>query len=95
MSVDVVTLPGEQLLVPERVVVAPTGGLFRPAPPAVVTAEGEVVYAGQLLGTVETTGDPVAVTSPFTGFLMGLMACDGERVRQNQPVAWLRTSAAA
>jgi biotin carboxyl carrier protein len=93
MTVDV--LPGEQLLVPERVVVSPATGVFRPTPPQTVTAEGEVVYAGQVVGTVETTAGSLSVTSPFTGFFMGLMAHDGERVREDQPVLWLRTSAAA
>ena len=78
MTVDV--LAGEQLLVPERVVISPVSGVFRPAPPQVVTAEGEVVYAGQVVGTVETTAGSTPVTSPFTGFFMGLMAHDGERV---------------
>ena len=93
MTIDV--LPGEQLLVPERVVVSPVTGVFRPTPPQTVTADGEVVYAGQVVGTVETTTGSTNVTSPFTGFFMGLMAHEGERVRQDQPVVWLRTSAAA
>jgi len=93
VSVDV--LPGEQLLVPERIVIAPVAGVFRPAPPQTVTADGEVVYAGQVVGLVETTAGTTPVTSPFTGFFMGLMAHDGERVREDQPVVWLRTSSAA
>ncbi len=93
MTVDV--LAGERLQVPERVIVAPAAGVFRPTPPRVFTAEGEVVYAGQVVGTVETTAGSAAVTSPFTGFFMGLMAHEGERVRQDQPVLWLRTSTAA
>jgi biotin carboxyl carrier protein len=93
MTVDV--LEGEQLLVPERVVLAPTPGVFRPASPATVTTEGEIVYVGQVVGTIETTAGATPVTSPFTGFFMGLMAHEGERVRQDQPVLWLRTSAAA
>ena len=93
MSIDV--LPGEHLLVPERVIVAPASGVFRPHPPRTVTAEGEVVYAGQEVGVIDTTDGPLPVISPFTGFLMALMAHRGERVREEQPVAWLRTSAAA
>jgi hypothetical protein len=93
LTVDV--LAGEQLLVLERVIIAPTNGVFRPAPAQTVTAEGEVVYEGQVIGTIETTNGETPVTSAFTGFFMGHMAHDGERVRQDQPVAWLRTSAAA
>ena len=89
MTIDV--LAGEQLVCLERVVVAPTAGVFRPAPPQVVTAEGEIVYADQVVGVVETTSGPVPVISPFAGFFMGLMAHDGERVQPGQPVAWLRT----
>jgi biotin carboxyl carrier protein len=88
-------LAGEQLLVLERVVVAPTNGVFRPTPPQTVTTEGEVVYAGQVVGTIETNAGSTPVTSPFTGFFMGHLANEGERVRQDQPVVWLRTSAAA
>lgn len=94
MTVDVLAA-GEQLLVPERVIVAPTTGVFRPAQPETVTSEGEVVYAGQIVGTIETNAGSTPVTSAFTGFFMGLMAHEGERVREHQPVAWLRASTAA
>jgi biotin carboxyl carrier protein len=83
----------EDLHVPERLVAAPTAGVFRSAPPETVTGEGEIVRAGQVLGTIEVTGDAVPVTSPHTGFLMGLLAHSGERVRSAQPVAWLRVIA--
>jgi biotin carboxyl carrier protein len=32
----------------------------------------------------------VTVVSPHTGFLMGLLALPGERVRDGQPLAWVR-----
>lgn len=86
--------PGEDLTVLERVIVAPALGVFEPHPPAEVTAEGEIVRAGQEIGTVTVSGRTVAVLSPFTGFLMGLLAHSGERVRDGQPVAWLRAVAA-
>jgi biotin carboxyl carrier protein len=79
---------GEVLSVPERLVVSPAIGAFRPDPAA---STGRVVDAGQPVGTVETARAPVAVRSPFTGPIMGLLAVDGERVRPGQPVAWLRT----
>ncbi|MDQ1403842.1 MAG: hypothetical protein QOG03_2158 [Actinomycetota bacterium] len=91
---EAAVLTGEHLLVPERVILAPATGLFRPHPPATVTAEGEVVYEGQAVGVVEASGTPHDVTSPFAGFLMGILAHPGERVREGQPVAWLRTAAA-
>lgn len=103
MTVDEPTGPGnrnaghglhaEDLHVPERLIAAPAAGVFRSHPPEVVTSEGEIVRAGQVLGTIEVTGADVPVTSPHTGFLMGLLAHPGERVRTSQPVAWLRVIA--
>jgi biotin carboxyl carrier protein len=86
--------PGEELAVLERVIVAPALGVFSAAPPETVTTEGELVREGQTIGVVECSGVPTPVRSPFTGFLMGLLASDGERVREGEPVAWLRVVAA-
>lgn len=89
--VDAVTAhDGERVLVPERVVVAPRDGRFHPAEPGVVTTEGEIVHAGQVIGEVERSGERTPVRSPFTGFLMGVLAAPTELVRCDQPVAWLR-----
>lgn len=86
------TLIGEHLDVLERVVIAPATGTFCALPPETVTTEGEIVMCGQVLGTVDGPGGPVTVESPFTGFLMGILAVTGERVRQGEPVAWLRAT---
>jgi biotin carboxyl carrier protein len=80
----------ESLSVPERLITAPTAGVFEPAPPDVVTCEGEIVYCGSEIGTIRQTNDVHAVASPFTGFFMGLLAMPGERVRPGQPLAWVR-----
>jgi len=45
------------------------------------------VEVGGLLGTV----GEVEVRSPFGGWLMGMLAMQGERVTTGQPVAWLRS----
>jgi len=90
MIVEPVVVQGESLTVPERLVVAPAAGTFTPRRPETVTAEGEIVRAGQVVGTVEGPGLSTPVRSPFTGFLMGMLANDGERVREGEPVAWLR-----
>ena len=82
----------EDLHVPERLIAAPTAGVFHTAPPEVVTSEGEIVQAGQVLGSIEAMGETVPVTSPHTGFLMGLLAFPGERVRSAQPLAWVRVT---
>jgi multidrug efflux pump subunit AcrA (membrane-fusion protein) len=81
---------GEQLGVPERVILAPCLGVFEPRAPETVTTEGEIVYAGQVVGILKASGEDVPVCSAFTGFFMGLLAHEGERVREGQPVAWLR-----
>lgn len=79
---------GERLAVPERVIVAPASGRFRPAddqPEGALDAE-------QVIGFVDGHGHSTPVRSPFRGFLMGLLASAGERVREGQPVAWLTTA---
>ena len=81
---------GEVLGVLERVVVAPSRGVFSP----VDSAEGDLVEAGQIVGTIESSGQAVEVRSPFTGLLMGMLAHEGERLREGEPVAWLRVAAA-
>ncbi|MEW6153230.1 MAG: hypothetical protein AB1673_04455 [Actinomycetota bacterium] len=80
---------GERLAVPERVIVAPAAGRFRPNGGA--APEGDTLDAEQVIGFVDGAGQSTPVRSPFNGFLMGLMAHAGERVREGQPVAWLRS----
>ena len=82
---------GEQLRVPERVILAPALGVFRPVD-EVGPPEGKVVRKGEVVGVVEVGGRTVPVRSAFTGLLVGMMAHPGERVREGQPVAWLRVS---
>jgi len=85
------TIHGEALAVPERVIVAPAPGTFRPVDPAEV-AEEDTVVEEQVIGFVEGKGHSTPVRSPFGGRLMGLLAHAGERVREGQPVAWLRSA---
>ncbi len=79
---------GERLLVPERVILAPTSGRFQPVPDG--AAHGADISEEQVIGYVEGHGQSVPVCSPFRGLLMGLLAHSGERVREGQPVAWMR-----
>jgi biotin carboxyl carrier protein len=88
---EAVLTQGETLTVLERVVVAPSTGVFRLLPPATVTAEGELVTEGQQIGVIEGPGVVEPVHSAFSGWLMGMLAHPGERVREGQPVAWLRS----
>jgi multidrug efflux pump subunit AcrA (membrane-fusion protein) len=83
------TIHGETLAVPERVIVAPAPGTFRPVEPGDIATELPV-EAEQVIGFVEGKGHSTPVRSPFGGKLMGLLAHAGERVREGQPVAWLR-----
>jgi biotin carboxyl carrier protein len=76
--------------IPERIIAAPAAGVFVLHPPETVTGEGEIVEAGQVLGTIERNTGSCEVVSPHTGFLMGLLALAGERVRPDQPLAWVR-----
>jgi biotin carboxyl carrier protein len=101
---DAVPVPGEVLAVPERVIVAPAVGVFRPLGDSDVdltdavrmpggapaSPGGTVISAGQAIGFVEGPGSSTPVRSPFGGFLIGMLARTGERVREGQPVAWLR-----
>lgn len=97
---DTLPLPGEILAVPERVIVAPTVGIFRPLdPPGEISlVDGQdsatlgdvLIAAGQAIGVIEGPGASTPVRSPFPGALVGLLARAGERVREGQPVAWLR-----
>ena len=89
---DAATAPlGEFLPVAERVVVAPQVGIFRPSGSGEPAAPGEILAAGQVIGFVDVLGEHAEVRSPFTGYFMGMLALDGERVRMGQPIAWLRT----
>lgn len=90
-----VLFEGDDLRLPTRMIVAPETGTFRPLPPETCTTEGEVVVTGTAIGVVESLGRSVPVTSAFAGFLMGMLALPGERVRAGQPVAWLHSTDAA
>ena len=95
---------GELLMVPERVILAPAPGKFRPVDHAACSdapgtegsggdgpgADGAHVTCEQVIGFVDGIGHSTPIHSPFHGRLMGLLASAGERVREGQPVAWLR-----
>jgi biotin carboxyl carrier protein len=77
---------GERPLVPERVILAPAEGRFRPVP----SDDSADIAEEQVIGFVESHNRSTPVRSPFRGVLMGTLAHAGERVREGQPVAWLR-----
>ena len=81
------TLQGERMLVLERIIVSPRSGVFRS-----LRAGMGGVDRGETIGHVHGTGTAVPVTSAFSGELQGMLAHEGERVREGQPIAWLRTA---
>jgi biotin carboxyl carrier protein len=84
-------MDGELLVVPERLILAPVPGKFRPLrdDPG---PEGDRLDREEVIGFVDGLGRSTPVQSPFHGGLMGLLVSDGERVREGQPVAWLRVA---
>ena len=89
MIVPVVPLHGETTDVPERMIVAPSVGVFRPMDDV---DEGATICKGDVVGELVGPGTQVEVRSPFGGTLMGMLAHPGERLREGQPVAWLRVA---
>jgi biotin carboxyl carrier protein len=69
-------------------IVAPSVGIFR----SIVLDEGTLLELGDEIGFVEGPGASSPVRSPFRGTLMGMLALEGERLREGQPVAWLRVA---
>jgi biotin carboxyl carrier protein len=87
---DGVAAHGERLAVPERVIISPAAGRFRPVEASeAADAEGGIAEE-QVIGFVEGHGESTPVRSPFRGRLQGMLAHAGERVREGQPVAWMR-----
>ena len=80
---------GEGLLVPERMIIAPSVGVFRAADDL---DEGDLVGVGQTVGVLDGPGTSTPVCSPFQGRLVGMLVHPGERLREGQPVAWLRVA---
>jgi biotin carboxyl carrier protein len=79
------------LSVPERVIVAPSVGVFHPLVDG-PDPDGQFVHIGQSIGVIESRGLATPVRSPFRGHLVGMLAIEGERIREGEPVAWLRTN---
>ena len=74
---------GETLYAVERLLVSTAAGVFEPA---ASLRDGARVNVGDVLGRV---GEHV-VRSRFSGFVIGQLARQGERVATSQPLAWLR-----
>jgi len=81
---------GETLAVAERLIVAPTTGVFCRSGKHGAMHPGDVVIRGDTIGDLRSLGVSTPVRSPFDGFLVAILASEGERLRPGQPVAWLR-----
>lgn len=88
MTVRHLELAGEHLAVPERMIVAPAVGVFRPAG----IEAGALVDVGDIVGVLEGPGTEHHVRSAFSGTVMGVLAQPGERLRIGQPIAWMRVA---
>lgn len=82
--------PGEILSIPERLIVAPSIGLFRDRRDRPRPVHGDAVKEGDLIGEVRSLGVSTPIRSPFAGHLVAVLAVEGERVRPGQPIAWVR-----
>ena len=93
---DVATAPeatfaaSEMTSIRERVVVAPCTGRFHPLPPDVFTSEGEWVEPGTVLAEVRNNGTVHPVRSVFRGWVMGMLALEGQPVKAGDALFWIR-----
>lgn len=90
---DGTDLSAERLDVPERLIVAPARGVFEPLRdpgPTDGADAGGVVSRGDVVGRIVRTTGVVDVVSVHAGVLLGLLRLPGERVREGEPLAWLR-----
>lgn len=83
---------GEILSVLEYLVVAPVTGVFRRLEDRARVCSGQRIERGDVIGLVCSLGVATPVESLFGGLLVEILACEGERVRPGQPLAWLRAA---
>jgi biotin carboxyl carrier protein len=82
----------EVTTISERVVVAPAAGRFLPLPADVFTTEGEWVEPGQVLGEIQQGDGRVPVKSEWRGWMMGMLALEGQPVRAGEALFWIWSS---
>jgi biotin carboxyl carrier protein len=88
-EVDTQPVVADAANIRERVVVSPCSGRFRPLPPENFTTEGEWVEPGQVLAEVHNGGTVVEVRSAFRGWVMGMLALDGQPVKDGDALLWI------
>ena len=85
-------LQGELFHAAERLVVAPTGGVFEPA---MDLGRGRRIEVGQVVGHLRSGSTRTPIVSPFAGQSGEALAWSGERLVSHQPVMWLSTGIGA
>lgn len=79
----------EHTSIRERVAVSPCDGRFLPFPPETFTSEGEWVEPGQVLAEIRSGGGVTPVVSAFRGWVMGMLALDGQPVHRGEALFWI------
>lgn len=75
---------------PDRIVVSPEHGRLVVNGARMVTAEGEVVRAGDVIAVIESGPSSVEVCAPCDAWVLSYLVRDGERVGPGVPLAHLR-----
>jgi biotin carboxyl carrier protein len=88
-EVDTQPVVADAANIRERVVVSPCSGRFHPLPPESFTTEGEWVEPGQVLAQVRNGDTVVEVHSAFRGWVMGMLALDGQPVKDGDALLWI------
>jgi biotin carboxyl carrier protein len=88
-EVDTQPVVADAANIRERVVVSPCSGRFHPLPPESFTTEGEWVEPGQLVAEVHNGETVVEVRSAFRGWVMGMLALDGQPVKDGDALLWI------
>lgn len=73
----------------ERLITAPRAGVFHPFLSDLPVTDMGRIEAGESIGVLVHSGEKSMVESPFEGVFRGLLVLPGERVRQDQPLAWI------
>jgi len=88
-ATDTIFAVPETTIMLERIVVAPCSGRFNSLPSETFTTEGEWVEPGTLLGEITVSGGKTAVRSHSRGWVMGMLALEGQPVKAGEALFWI------
>jgi biotin carboxyl carrier protein len=88
-ATDAAFVAPETTVMRERVVVAPCSGRFRPLPSETFSTEGEWVEPGAVLAEIDNNGATTPVRSSFRGWVMGMLALEGQPVKAGEALFWI------